>query len=300
MNTPQQLHIPVLLADTIKLLDPQLGDNYLDLTAGYGGHARRVISSIGSTKQAVLCDRDSFALSNLSDLQQAGATLIHSDYLSASQRLVDSGSHFSMILLDLGVSSPQLDRSDRGFSFVHNGPLDMRMDQDQELTAADVINRYSEKDIIRVLEEYGDINPRRSARIARAIVIRRSKRPFDTTDDLAENIRLTVGEMDHGKYHKTHPATQAFQAIRIEVNDEMGQLIGTLPLLNKLLNPGGRLAIISFHSIEDRIVKNFFRDNADGLDSPMVILTKKPVKGDVNDVHNPRARSAKLRAVVKK
>lgn len=300
MTTPQQLHIPVLLDDVLALLNPSEGEHYLDLTAGYGGHARRVIDRIGGAKYATLCDRDDYAIDHLTDLKEQGATLIHSDYLSAARRLRDENQTFDMILLDLGVSSPQLDQGDRGFSFTHDGPLDMRMDRDQPLTAAEIVNRYSEKEVIRIFIEYGEIPSRTAEKLARAIVIRRKRQPFTTTGDLAEVIRLKVGELDHGKYHKVHPATRAFQALRIAVNDELGQLRQVLPLLSELLNHGGRLAIITFHSLEDRIVKDFFRDQSDGLDATYTMLTKKPIAGDLNDVYNPRARSAKLRAVCKK
>lgn len=299
-NTPQQLHIPVLLQDVLTLLNPEPYQSYLDLTAGYGGHARQVIAKIQDASLAILCDRDDYAIEHLTDLAEQGASLIHSDYLSASRQLLDDGRGFDMILLDLGVSSPQLDQGGRGFSFIHDGPLDMRMDRRQSLTAAEVINKYPERQLIDILEKYGEIPNREAAFIARSIVIRRKKQRFSDTADLAEVVRLSVGEFDHGKYHKVHPATRAFQALRIEVNDELGQLKKTLPLLPKLMNRGGRLAIISFHSLEDRMVKDFFRDNSDGLDAVFRILTKKPIAGDINDVYNPRARSAKLRAVCKK
>lgn len=299
MNTPQQLHIPVLLGEVLKVLSPAAGQSYLDLTAGYGGHARQIIDRIGSADLATLCDRDDYAIDHLADLAEQGAHLIHSDYLSAARGLIDHEQAFDMILLDLGVSSPQLDQGGRGFSFVHDGPLDMRMDRRQPLTAAEIVNRYPERDIIRILESYGEIPAREAAHIARSIAIRRKRQAFAETADLAEVIRVSVGELDHGKYHKIHPATRAFQALRIEVNDELGQLGQTLPLLIKLLNRNGRLAIITFHSLEDRLVKNFMRDHADGLDADFRILTKKPIAGETDDVYNPRARSAKLRAVCK-
>lgn len=299
MTTPQQLHIPVLLDDVLAVLNPSRGERYLDLTAGYGGHARQVIARTQAAQCATLCDRDDYAIDHLTDLAGQGATLIHADYLSAVRHLVSQGQTFDMILLDLGVSSPQLDQGDRGFSFSHDGPLDMRMDRSQPLTAAEIVNRYIERDLIAILEDYGEL-PSRTAALARAIVIRRKRQPFQTTADLAEVIRLKIGELDHGKYHKVHPATRAFQAIRIAVNDELGQLRQTLPLLARILRPGGRLAIITFHSLEDRIVKDFLKDQSDGLDAPYSLLLKKPIAGDIDDVYNPRARSAKLRAACKK
>lgn len=300
MNPPQQLHKPVLLRDTLALLNPQAGETYLDLTAGYGGHATEVIAKIGSARQATLCDRDAYAISQLERFKADGATLIHSDYLSAVKQLAAAGKTYDMILFDLGVSSVQLDQAKRGFSFMQDGPLDMRMDQSQTLSAATLVNRYSERDLVDILERYGEISHHEAAHIARAIVLRRKRQLFTETLDLADVIRIAIGELDHGRHHKVHPATRAFQAIRIAVNDELGQLKQALPLLPDLLNTGGRLAVISFHSLEDRIVKQFFRDNSDKLDVPFVTLTKRPVDGAVNDVSNPRARSAKLRAVVKK
>lgn len=300
MTTPQQLHIPVLLDDVLAVLKPSRGERYLDLTAGYGGHARRVIERIGGAEYATLCDRDDYAIDHLADLSSAGATLIHSDYLSAVRHLIDEGRTFDMVLLDLGVSSPQLDQGDRGFSFLHDGPLDMRMNRDQSLTAAEIVNHYNEKELIRIFTDYGEIPESRAAKLARAIVIRRKRWPFRTTVDLAEAIRMFVGALDHGKYHKIHPATRVFQALRIEVNDELGQLRQVLPLLSHVLNHGGRVAVITFHSLEDRIVKDFFRDQSDGMDAPYSLITKKPIAGDLNDVYNPRARSAKLRAACKK
>ena len=300
MTTPQQLHIPVLLDDVLEILDPHLGERYLDLTAGYGGHARRIIRQIGSAELATLCDRDNYAIKHLTDLASQGATLIQSDYLTAVERLSRDGQTFDMILLDLGVSSPQLDQGDRGFSFLRDGPLDMRMDRNQKLTAADIVNHSSESDIISILENYGEISSAQARTLARTIVIRRKKQPFVTTADLAETVRLKIGELDHGRYHKTHPATKVFQALRIAVNDELEQLKRTLPLLNEILNHGGRLGIITFHSLEDRIVKEFLKDQSDGMDAPYSLLLKKPIAGNINDVFNPRARSAKLRAACKK
>ena len=297
---PQQLHIPVLLQDTIALLSPSSGERYLDLTAGYGGHARQIIDRIGGAQYATLCDRDDYAVDHLADLVDQGATVIHSDYCSAVQRLLAEKQSYDMILLDLGVSSPQLDQAERGFSFSHDGPLDMRMDRSQSTTAADLVNRDSERDLADIFNQYGEIPLSTATALARMIVWRRRRQRFATTGDLAEAVRHKIGELDHGKYHRTHPATQVFQALRIVVNDELGQLARTLPQLASLLNHGGRLAIITFHSLEDRLVKEFMRDQSDGLDAPYSLLTKKPIAGKINDDSNPRARSAKLRAVCKK
>lgn len=297
---PQQPHIPVLLTETVQLLNPRIGDRYLDLTAGYGGHAREVISATKSPERAVLCDRDANALSSLSDLSEQGSRLMHGDFKSACDELAHQGSLFDMILLDIGVSSPQLDQGERGFAFSHPGVLDMRMDQRQSLTAAEVVNKWPVSRLKDILVEYGELSPHKAEQLAIAIGQARKRQPIDTTDQLAELVRIKIGQMDGGKYHKVHPATVVFQAIRIAVNDELGQLEATLPKAIDLLAQGGRLAVISFHSLEDRIVKRIFRDHSLGLDGDVELLTKKPIDGKTNDVYNPRSRSAMLRAVVKK
>ena len=194
-----------------------------------------------------------------------------------------------MILADFGVSSPQLDMEERGFSFRYDAPLDMRMDQRQKLTAYDIVNKTSERELVDILKKYGEIPDGRAYAYARVIV---SHRPIKSTLELAELIKVRV----HG-YSRTHPATQVFQAIRIVVNSELEQIEKTLPLLPKLLNKNGRLAIITFHSLEDRLVKTFFKDASSyGEESLLTVVTKKPIVADQNElVINPRARSAKLR-----
>ncbi len=294
MTTPQQLHIPVLLDAVIDLLHPEKGERYLDLTAGYGGHAQAVIARIGSANLATLVDRDAFAISQLESLGQQGARLIHSDFLQASQTLASENQQFDMILLDLGVSSPQLDKAERGFSFRLESDLDMRMDQSQDISAATIVNHYSEKELSQIIRNYGEEPSNRAHRIARAIVTRRAKQPIVTTTELADTIAQVLPRRG-----KIHPATRTFQALRIETNDELGQIERTLPLLIKLLAPGGRLAVISFHSLEDRLVKNFLKEQLNsGLEADLTVLTKHPISG-TDDVYNPRARSAKLRAAAK-
>lgn len=292
--TPQQLHIPVLLDAVLDLLKPEQGDRYLDLTAGYGGHARSVIAGIGSADLATLVDRDEFAIANLQRLKEQGACLIHSDFLATAEKLAGEEEQFDMILLDLGVSSPQLDIPERGFSFRFDAPLDMRMDQTAKLTAAEIVNSYYEKDLARIIQSYGEESPKLAGKIAKAIVKKRVKQPFRTTTELAD----LIAEISPRR-SKIHPATRTFQALRIETNDELGQIEKTLPLLIRLLKPGGRLAIISFHSLEDRIVKDFLKDQKNaGYEADLTVLTNHPIPG-TEDVHNPRARSAKLRAAVK-
>ncbi len=297
----KQKHQPVLLTETLELLQPQPGQSYLDGTAGYGGHAAQVIDLIGPSGQVVLVDRDSEAITALKQIFGDKSEIIKANYFDAAQELKDRGQQFDMILLDLGVSSPQLDTQERGFSFKSSEPLDMRMDRTQALSAAEVVNSYSQTDLANVIFRYGE-EPR-SRRIAAAIV---SGRPIATSEELANIIRKVVpstGGID--------PATRSFQAIRIEVNDELGSLSRALPLLVELLNPGGRIAVISFHSLEDRIVKQFFdTESRDCICPPkqpictcghlasIAKLTARPISGQI-DAFNPRARSAKLRAVVK-
>jgi 16S rRNA (cytosine1402-N4)-methyltransferase len=285
-------HIPVLLGPVLQYLNPQVGESYLDLTAGYGGHAKEVLKRTEAAGQATLVDRDKNAIMALESFEKSGATLVQSDFLSASQELTRQGAKFDMILADLGVSSPHLDNASRGFAFGQDGPLDMRMDQGQALTAATIVNTYSEAKLVSLLRTYGE-EPR-AYRIARAIM---HARPVATTAELAHIIRSSVSG-----HSKVHPATKTFQALRIAINDELELLKASLPLWFELLSPGGRLGVISFHSLEDRLVKQAFQDRAgDRYDADLQLLTKRPVTADEQElVFNPRARSAKLRVVVKK
>ena len=293
MNTPQQLqHIPVLLQATLDVLKPQKGESYLDLTAGFGGHASKVIALTGDAKLATLVDRDETAITALRPLQEAGARVLKTDYASAARQLHEAGEQFDMILLDLGVSSPQIDNPGRGFSFMQEGPLDMRMDRDAKFSADTVVNHATKDELMYILRKYGE-EPA-AARIAQAIIY---ARPLKTTAELAD----VVAKVYRGKRGKTHPATRTFQAIRIAVNDELKQLSDTLPLLPDLLYPGGRVAVISFHSLEDRLTKQYFAEQSQaGYEATLTLITKQPLDGATHDVHNPRSRSAKLRAAVKK
>lgn len=293
-NPPQQdLHIPVLLDATLELLDPKAGETYLDLTAGYGGHATAFIERTGSPERATLVDRDDYAIQRLAGFAENGVRLLQTDFVSAAKQLIEEGKQFDLVLCDLGVSSPQLDQSERGFSFMRSGPLDMRMDRRQELTAEKLVNTAKADELVRIIRRYGEESPATAKRIAAAIV---ANRPLKTTDELADLIKHEI----RGKWGKTHPATRTFQALRIAVNDELQQVASMLPLLPKLLSPGGRVGIISFHSLEDRLVKQYFAEQtASGFEAELKVLTKKPVDGAISDVHNPRARSAKLRAAVK-
>jgi 16S rRNA (cytosine1402-N4)-methyltransferase len=287
-------HVPVLLEATLDTLHPIQGENYLDLTAGYGGHARRFLDKTKNFADSVLVDRDDFAIAHLSEFAKKGVTLLHSDFVNASKALVKEGKQFNIVLVDLGVSSPQLDMGERGFSFTHNGPLDMRMDRRQSVSAATLVNTATKDDLTRIIREYGEEPTGFAKRISEAIV---QHRPFNTTEELANLIKQTYV----GKWKKTHPATRTFQALRIAVNQELRQVEDLLPLIPKLLKKGGRIGIISFHSLEDRLVKQYFSEQKHaGYEAELEIVTKKPLSGDIYDVHNPRSRSSKLRVAVKK
>ncbi len=287
-------HVPVLLEATLDLLHPIQGEKYLDLTAGYGGHADRFLAKTENFTGAVLVDRDEFAIATLDRFKQRGTRLLHLDFVSAAKALYEEGEEFDIVLVDLGVSSPQLDRAERGFSFTKSGPLDMRMDRRLELSAQELVNTASEDDLTRIITLYGE-EPRSAARrIAQAIV---QHRPLTTTEDLAS----VILEQHRGKRMKIHPATRTFQALRIAVNDELGQIEQLLPLLPRLLKKDGRVGVISFHSLEDRLVKRYFADQQQsGYEAELSVLTKKPIDGATYDVHNPRSRSSKLRVAVKK
>lgn len=280
-------HVPVLLEQTLDVLQPKVGESYLDLTAGYGGHAQAVLDKTKNPKGAVLVDRDENAIKALKSFEQAGAKVIHSDYNSAADMLEQAGEQFDLILMDIGVSSPHLDKAERGFSFQNEGPLDMRMDQNSGITAEQLIQTASQEELERILKQYGE-EPR-AKRIAAAM---KAEKP-STTTQLAELVEKTIGRTG-----KIHPATRTFQSLRIAVNDELSQLEATLPHVLSLLKPGGRMAVISFHSLEDRIVKEFFKKESYGYEAQLKLITKKPISG-TEDVFNRRARSAKLRAAIK-
>jgi 16S rRNA (cytosine1402-N4)-methyltransferase len=288
----EDIHTPVLRKEAIDLLAPAPGESYLDLTAGYGGHAKDVLRLIGKEGSVTLVDRD---VNSINYLKKKFAVdkqveFIHSDFESASRELLSQNKKYDCILADLGVSSPHLDNPDRGFSFMNDGPLDMRMDGSRELTASKIVNEYDQQTIANLLFRYGEL--RNSRKIAQIIV---QNRPFNTTNELSSVIP--------GQFKaRMRTLAQVFQALRIEVNDELGQLERSLELWQQLLNPGGRLAVISFHSLEDRIVKQYFSEHAGrDMTSELQTINKKPITAGQDEiVHNPRARSAKLRALQRK
>lgn len=284
-------HIPVMLHEVVSYLNPQVGESYIDMTAGYGGHASAVLSRTNGS--AVLIDRDVEAVDHLKSLfPEPKVRICHQDFLTVSNQLLSEGKRFDMLLADLGVSSLHLNTKSRGFAINQDGPLDMRMDQRTSLTAHTIVNSYEEAVIVDILRVYGE-EPR-AKRITKAIV---ANRPVHTTGELAKIVAST----SRGRT-KIHPATQVFQALRIAVNDELKLLEQSLPIWLDLLAPGGRLVVISFHSLEDRMVKRALKEFSENkFDSTMHILTPKPVAPSAKEiVNNPRSRSAKLRAAVKK
>lgn len=297
-------HESVMLQEVVSILNPQPGKLMFDGTLGGGGHAEALLA--GGVK-LVAMDQDPDAIAHATGrLQQFENRFcaIRGNFRHFPEILAETGvSGFDGILVDLGVSSFQLDEPTRGFSFQHDGPLDLRMDQDSPRTAADIVNLASEEEIERILREYGE-EPH-SRRIARAIVKNRDKKPILSTAQLAEMIRTVVGRKG-----RRHPATLAFQALRIAVNDELAALHQFLEAAPRWLKPGGRLAVISFHSLEDRIVKQAFHHlSAPTIDRPewpepkpnphccLKLLTRKPMEPTAEEIaRNPRARSARLRA----
>jgi len=289
-NKNQNQHVPVLLEAVMTYLAPKPGESYLDLTAGYGGHASAILEITKAS--AVLVDRDQQAVEYLQAIYQARSVNVwQQDFLAASRELNQRGERFDLILADVGVSSPHLNTASRGFSLQAAGPLDMRMDQRQTLTAQTIVNSYSERDLADIIKQYGE-EPR-AAKIAKAIV---THRPLSSTTELAS---VVAAVMPRGR-QKVHPATRTFQALRLAVNGELEQLAEALPIWIDLLNPDGRLAVISFHSLEDRLVKQALAEASIGYEAKLRLLTKKPVIADRQEVvFNPRSRSAKLRSAVK-
>jgi 16S rRNA (cytosine1402-N4)-methyltransferase len=290
MNT---LHKAVLVEEIIKLLDPGKGENFIDCNYGAGGHSRAILDHAGKDSKLLAIDAD--ANTKLSD-HKTQITLIHNNFVKLSE-IYDEHFNYpvSCILFDLGFSSDQLASSGRGFSFRESEPLDMRYDtENNRLTASEVLNKYGEKTLVRIFKQYGEISDKKARIVAKEIVIRRSKSRFETTNDLL----VVISENASGGSKRIHPATLYFQALRIEVNKELENLASGLPQAYEILENGGRLAVISFHSLEDRIVKNYFRDLA--REDKVELITKKPVTASEKELaDNPRARSAKLRVIRK-
>jgi 16S rRNA (cytosine1402-N4)-methyltransferase len=300
-------HRPVLVNESVELLAPRAGSLVVDGTCGGGGHTAEILRT-GADVLALDQDPDAIEFAGEKLAEFGGrVTLVQANFREAGKVLDELGIvGIGGALLDLGVSSRQLENASRGFSVVRQGPLDMRMDPRRELTAATIVNSYSEEELTRIFRELGEEPAAR--RIASQIVKLRKTTPFQDTMQLSKAIEKIVWR--HGR---RHPATQVFQALRMEVNDELGALEEGLGALTKRLESGARFAVITFHSLEDRIVKNFFRDRSrEWLDRPewpeprrnpdytLRLVTDKPVEpGENEQRHNPRSRSAKLRVAEK-
>jgi 16S rRNA (cytosine1402-N4)-methyltransferase len=290
-------HFPVMSKEVLLWLIREDGRIYLDCTVGYSGHAEKLLEATSPDSRLIGLDRDAVAIAASRErLARFGdrVLLIHGHFVDLKQHLASGGiSQVDGILFDLGVSSPQLEEPARGFSFQEDGPLDMRMDQSMSGTAADLINRWPEAQLADVIFQFGE--ERFSRRIARAIVHARERHPLATTKQLVSVIEGAVpANYRHGRLHC---ATRTFQAFRIAVNQELDSLEPALRDAVDVLSPGGRLCTISFHSLEDRIVKHTFRALSGKGDPSLMVLTKKPqVPTREESDRNPRSRSAKLRA----
>jgi 16S rRNA (cytosine1402-N4)-methyltransferase len=305
-------HVPVLAGELVELLDPQPGDVAIDCTFGGGGHARLVADRLGPEGMLIAIDRDPVAEERFAELAADVACrtrFIHASFADALEQLRDEDVTADLIYLDLGMSSMQVDTLERGFSYVYDAPLDMRMDPRQELTAAGLVATWDERQLARLFRDYGE--ERYAAQIARAIVRERARRPLQTTNELVDVITNAIPVP--ARFGGGHPAKRVFQAIRIAVNEELDQLDRALPLAWELLRPNGRFAGISFHSLEDRRVKRFLAARAQGCicppDLPICrcgrepeaeLVTRRGVVATPGEVaSNPRAKSARMRVARK-
>jgi 16S rRNA (cytosine1402-N4)-methyltransferase len=305
-------HVPVLANEVRASLDVHPGDTVVDATFGAGGHAALLAADLGGRGKLIAIDRDPTARTYFERFEKQSrvqARLLRGDFGVVLPQLAENDVRADVILLDLGVSSMQLDRPERGFSYSVDAPLDMRMDTSQALSAVDVVNEWAERDLVTIFRRYGE--ERYAKQIARAIVRRRKDERFERTGDLADTIKSALPAP--ARFGEGHPAKRVFQALRIAVNDELGSLEAALPAALEMLRPGGRLAVISFHSLEDRIVKQFLREKERGCtcppDFPVCVcghepelraIERRPVKPSAAEVDaNPRSASARLRAAVK-
>ena len=305
-------HIPVLADEVRELLAVRPGETVVDATFGAGGHSRLLAQDLAGRGKLVAIDRDPGAKSYFDRFKAAAGVevrFLRGDFAVVLTQLAANGIGADAILLDLGISSMQVDRPERGFSYATDAPLDMRMDTSSETSAADVVNTWDERELVAIFRRYGE--ERYATPIARAIVRQRAERPFTRTGELVDTIKLAIPTP--ARFGEGHPAKRVFQALRIAVNDELGQLEAALPAALQMLRPGGRLAVISFHSLEDRIVKRFVAAEAKGCtcppDFPVCVcgkeptlrsLTRKPVRPGRHETDaNPRAASARLRVAVK-
>jgi 16S rRNA (cytosine1402-N4)-methyltransferase len=306
-------HVPVLSEEVRACLAVEPGETVIDATFGAGGHAAILAADLRGKGKLIAIDRDPTARTYFEQLAKrtttVNARLLRGDFGVVLPQLAGNGVRADAILLDLGVSSMQLDRPERGFSYAVDAPLDMRMDPSQDESASDVVNTWSERDLVTIFRRYGE--ERYAKQIARAIVRRRREQPFERTGELVDTIRAAIPAP--ARFGDGHPAKRVFQALRIAVNDELDSLANALPAALEMLRPGGRLAVISFHSLEDRIVKRFLRERERGCtcppDFPVCVcgnepelraLQRRPIRpGHAELAANPRSASARLRAAVK-
>ena len=305
-------HVPVLAAEVRECLAVRPGDTVVDATFGAGGHAALLAADLQGSGKLIAIDRDPTARTYFERLEQrerVQARLLRGDFGLVLPQLAANGVRADAILLDLGVSSMQLDRPERGFSYSVDAPLDMRMDTSQEFAARDVVNEWPERELVSIFRRYGE--ERYARQIAKAIVRRRREEPFARTGELVDTIKSAIPTP--ARFGDGHPAKRVFQALRIAVNDELASLGAALPAALEMLRPGGRLAVISFHSLEDRMVKQFLRERERGCtcppDFPICVcghepelraIQRRPVRpGEAEIAANPRAASARLRAAVK-
>ncbi|MCZ6771797.1 MAG: 16S rRNA (cytosine(1402)-N(4))-methyltransferase RsmH [Proteobacteria bacterium] len=295
-------HVPVLLSEVVGLMNVRPGGLYIDATFGRGGHSRAILQCLDSQGRLIVIDRDPQAVEQARILarEDSRVTVAQQRFSKLEDVLGDEQSAIDGVLFDLGVSTPQLDESGRGFSFQHDGALDMRMDPSEPVSAADWLMSATKKEISDVLWHYGD--ERRSRQIAHRIVESRRVHALKSTFELAELVRSCM----RGPRSRIDPATRTFQAVRIHINDELGEVERALLAASRLLAVGGRILVIAFHSIEDRLVKRFFRerDTSSRREDPTAgkplyrVLTKKPRMADeLERKRNPRARSARLRVL---
>jgi 16S rRNA (cytosine1402-N4)-methyltransferase len=301
-------HVPVLADEVVANLDPRPGETVVDGTFGAGGHATLLARRLQREGKLIAIDRDPTVAPFFERFRRetgVKARLHHGEFSSVLGHLASNGVHADVILLDLGVSSMQIDRRDRGFSYAVDAPLDMRMDPSATYSAQELVNELSERDLADIFKRYGE--ERYARQIARAIVKRRKEQPFEGTGDLVEVVKAAIPAP--ARFGDGHPAKRVFQALRIEVNDELGAVERALPAALEMLRPGGRLGVISFHSLEDRIVKQFLRREEQGCtcppDFPVCVCGSEPrmratprraIRPTAAEIaRNPRAQSARLR-----
>ncbi|HEY6114042.1 MAG TPA: 16S rRNA (cytosine(1402)-N(4))-methyltransferase RsmH [Gaiellaceae bacterium] len=306
-------HVPVLREEVRELLDVQPGETIVDATFGAGGHSRALVADLEGTGKLVAIDRDPTVRPYFDRLKASApgvqTRFLRGDYAVVLSQLAGNDVRADAVLLDLGLSSMQVDRPERGFSYATDAPLDMRMDPSDERSAADVLATYDEHELETIFKRYGE--ERYARPIARGIARRRVEEPIERTGQLVDVVKASIPAP--ARFGEGHPAKRVFQALRIEVNHELESLEVGLPAAFAMLRPGGRLAVISFHSLEDRVVKRFFRDRSRGCTCPPElpvcvcgkepearILTPKPLRPSPAEVDdNPRASSARLRVAVR-